>query len=205
LRLSVVLVAMLLCLALAAALLGTSEGPRQWNVRGSVTVIVARTGSVFSLTCAGSSTTCVGTTPRHSRCLTIALNSTTGSVSGLRDGRCDERPSSGVQTSSRRPQAVLVDEHKARVRGTFVATVPTGLHDMKLSGTIRFVTDHGRRTYKTRATRGHWKAALPPGDYIVEGRSEQISDERHWSQPTRLFVRRGQVKSTVVVMYGTVR
>jgi hypothetical protein len=204
-RLRVVLVAMLLCLAVAAALLGTSEGPRQWNVRGSVTIIDARTGSVFSVTCVGNSTQCVATTARHSRCLTVTLNSTTGSVSGLRDEHCDKRPSTGVQTSSRRMQAVLVDEHKSTVRGTFVASVPTGLHDMKLSGTIRFVTDHGRRTYKTRAIRGHWKALLPPGDYVVEGRSEQISGGRHWSQPTRLFVRRGRVKSTVVVMYETVR
>lgn len=83
--------------------------------------------------------------------------------------------------------------------------MPTGLHDMKLSGMIRFVTDHGRRTYKTTATRGHWKAVLPPGAYIIEGRSEQISGGRHWSQPTRLFVRAGQVKSTVLVMYETVR
>lgn len=82
---------------------------------------------------------------------------------------------------------------------------PTGLHDMPLSGTIRFVTDHGRRTYRARATYGRWKVALPPGDYVVEGRSEQISGGRHWSQPTRLFVRAGRVKSTVIVMYGTVR
>ena len=203
-RLGVVLIAMLVCLAGAAALLGTSEGPRQGMVRGSVTII-GKTRSVFFVTCAGSSTACVGTTARHSQCLTVTLSSTTGSVSGLRDEHCDNRQSSRTRASSRPSQVRLVDEHKTTVRGTFVATVPTGLHDMKLSGTIRFVTDHGRRTYKTTATRGDWKAVLPPGAYIIEGRSEQISGGRHWSQPTRLFLRARQVKSTVVVMYETVR
>ena len=199
-----VLLGMLVCLAGAAALLGTSEGPRQGMVRGSVSII-GKSRSVFFVTCAGSSTPCVGTTARHSQCLTVTLNSTTGSVSGLRDEHCDNRQLSGVRASSRPPQVGLVDEHKATARGIFVANVPTGLHDMTLSGTIRFVTDHGRRTYKTTATRGHWKAVLPPGDYVVEGRSEQISGGRHWSHPTRLFVRAGQVKSTVLVMYETVR
>ncbi len=202
-RLGMVLLAMLVCLAGAAALLGTAEGPRQGDVRGSVTII-GKTRSVFLVRCAGSSTQCVGTTARHSQCLTVTLSSTTGSVSGLRDDHCDNRQS-GTRPSSPPPQVRLVDEHKATVRGTFVAAVPMGLHDMKLSGTIRFVTDHGRRTYKTTATRGHWKAVLPPGAYIVEGRSEQVSGGRHWSQPTRLFVRARQVKSTVLVMYETVR
>ena len=124
-RLGVVLLAMLLCLVVAAALLGTSEGPRQENVRGSLSII-GKTGSVFSVTCAGSATQCVGTTARHSQCLTVTLNSTTGSVSGLRDEHCDNRQSSGMRTSSRPPQVRLVDEHKATVRGTSSPVFPRG-------------------------------------------------------------------------------
>lgn len=99
----------------------------------------------------------------------------------------------------------LLVTHKTAVGGSFVANVPTGLRFMKLSGTVRFVNDRDHRTYVTRATNGRWKIKVPPGTYTVEGRSEQVNEGRHWSQPMRVVVHTAENRPNVRVAYTTIR
>jgi hypothetical protein len=114
--------------------------------------------------------------------------------------------SSGRNMASGTTGALLLTAHKTTVEGTFLGIGgPAHARPMMLSGTIRFVADHGRKTYRTKATDGHWKAKLPAGGYTVEGLSKQVNGGRHWSQATHLVVRAGHTGTNVRVIYGTIR
>lgn len=95
---------------------------------------------------------------------------------------------------------------RTTVEGSFLGIGgPLGASPLKLSGTVRFAADNGRRTYATRATNGHWKTKLPAGTYTVRGLSKQVNDGRSWGTSTHLVVHAGRTQSNVRVIYGTIR
>lgn len=92
------------------------------------------------------------------------------------------------------------------VEGSFLGIGGLGrAGPLKLSGTVRFVADSGRRTFTARATNGHWKTKLPAGTYSVRGLSKQVNDGRSWGTSTHLVVHAGRTQSNVRVIYGTIR